>query len=133
MNFRRVLMLNGFSRTYLLKENSRSHRSDGSETKTVAFIVLPYVCGVSEKIQRLLYELNTKVALKPLYTRTIANFVPIPNDSVQKDKLSGFIYQVFCADCNLIYIGQTKRSLKSRLMKHKRCIKFQRSDQSALC
>ena len=34
---------------------------------------------------------------------------------------------------NLIYIAQTKRSLKSRLMVHKRCIKYQRPDQSAFC
>ena len=31
------------------------------------------------------------------------------------------------------YIGRTKQSLKSMLTKHKRCIKYQRPDQSALC
>ena len=53
MNIRRILMLNGFPCTYLLKENSRSHRSDEPETKTksVAFIVLPYVCGINEKLK----------------------------------------------------------------------------------
>ena len=32
-----------------------------------------------------------------------------------------------------IYIGQTKRDLKSRLDEHKRAIKNQRSDLSVLC
>ena len=54
-------MLNGFPQTYLLKENSRSHWSDKPETKSIAFIVLSYVCRRSEKIKRL-NESNIKVA-----------------------------------------------------------------------
>ena len=70
-------------------------------TQSVSFIVVPYICGISEKIKRLLNKLNIKVALKPLYA--ITNFVPFPKDSVKKEELSGLIYQVPCADCNLIY------------------------------
>ena len=36
------------------RENPLSSRSDKPEAKCVAFIVLPYVRGTSEKIQRLL-------------------------------------------------------------------------------
>jgi len=36
-------------------------------------------------------------------------------------------------DCNFLYVGQTKRDLKSRINEHKRAIKFQRPEQSALC
>lgn len=43
------------------------------------------------------------------------------------------VYQVPCHDCDFIYIGQTKRSLKSRLDEHKRSIKYQRPEKSALC
>ena len=32
-----------------------------------------------------------------------------------------------------VYIGQTKRDLKSRLSEHKRAIKYQRPEKSALC
>ena len=118
MNIRQILRLNGFHQIYLPKENSRSLWSDKPDTKSVAFVIVPYICGISEKIKRPLNELNIKVALRPLYT--IANFVPSPKDSVKKDELSGLVYQVPCADCNLIYIGRTKRSLKSRLTDHQR-------------
>ena len=43
------------------------------------------------------------------------------------------VYQVPCLDCSFIYIGQTKRDLKFRLDEHKRAIKNQRPDLSALC
>ena len=61
MNIRQILILNGFPQTYLLKENSRSLWSDKPETKSVAFIVVPYICGISEKIKKLLNKLNIKV------------------------------------------------------------------------
>ena len=126
INTRRILMLNGFSQRYLLKENSCSNWFDIPETKSVAFTVLPYVHGIGKKIQRMFNELDIKVVLKPY--NTIANYVPSPNNLV-KEELSGLIYQVPCAKCNLIYIGQTKRSLKSRLTEHK----HQRPDQPLLC
>ena len=63
----------------------------------------------------------------------IAKFVPSPKDSVKKDELSGLICQVPCADCNFVYIGQTKRVLKPRSTEYKRCVKYQRPEQLALC
>ena len=113
INTRRILMLNGFSQKYLLKE---SNWFDKPETKSVAFTVLPYVHGISDKIQRMLNELDKSC-------RTIANYVPSPNNFVKEE------LQVPCAQYNLIYIGQTKRSLKSRLTEHK----HQRPDQPLLC
>ena len=68
INTRRILMLNGFSQRYLLKENSCSNWFDIPETKSVALTVLPYVHGIGKKIQRMFNELDIKVALKPYHT-----------------------------------------------------------------
>ena len=38
-----------------------------------------------------------------------------------------------CSDCYFVYIGQTKRDLKSRLTEHKLAIKNQEPEKSALC
>ena len=38
-----------------------------------------------------------------------------------------------CFSCNFVYIGQTKRSLKSRLAEDKLVIKNQQPEKSALC
>ena len=46
--------------------------------------------------------------------------------------LSSKVYQVQCCNCSFVYIGLTKRDLKSRLDEHKRAIKNQRPDLSAL-
>lgn len=43
------------------------------------------------------------------------------------------VCQVLYFDCNFVYIGQTKRELKSCLTEQKRANKFQRPEKSAYC
>ena len=50
----------------------------------------------------------------------------LPKDPVDVNEITGIIYQVPCYDCPFVYIGQTKRDLKSRLLEHKRAIKYKR-------
>ena len=49
MNIRQISMHNDFPQTNLLKKNSRSLRFDEPATKSVAFVILLYICGISEK------------------------------------------------------------------------------------
>ena len=58
---------------------------------------------------------------------------PFPKDPLDVNEITGIIYQVPCHGCPFVYIGQTKRDLKSRLSEHKRAIKYQRPEKSALC
>ena len=51
----------------------------------------------------------------------------------EKDLISGFIHPDSCTDCNLIYIGQIKLSLKSRLTEHKLHINYKKLDLTAFC
>ena len=64
---------------------------------------------------------------------TIGKYLPSPKDPINQNEISGIVYQVSCEDCDFLYIGQTKRDLKSRIMEHKRAFKNQRPEQSALC
>ena len=69
--------------------------------------------------------------MKPYLTiRKLLLFLKDPLDNSEKCCL---VYQVPRRDCSFVYIEQTKRDLKSRLDKHKRAIKNQRPDLSALC
>ena len=42
------------------------------------------------------------------------------------------IYQISCDDCNEIYIGQTKRTIKTRFKEHISHIKYNRPTKSAV-
>ena len=87
---------------------------------------------MSDKIQRVLNEVGVvKVAMKPHLK--IRKLLPSLKDPLDNSEKSCLVYQVPCRDCSFVYIGQTKRDLKSRLDEHKRAIKNQRPDLSALC
>ena len=64
---------------------------------------------------------------------TVGKSLPSLKGSLDIIEITGIIYQVLCHDCLFVYIGQTKRDLKLRLSEHKRAMKYQRSEKSALC
>ena len=41
---------------------------------------------------------------------------------LQKERKKGVVYQVPCKDCNGVYTGESKRTLKVRLTEHKRAV-----------
>ena len=64
---------------------------------------------------------------------TIGKSLPFPKHPLDVNEITSIVYQVPCHNCSFVYIGQTKRDLKSRLSEHKRAIKYQRLEKSALC
>ena len=127
-NIRSTLRLNGFpTRTTFL--TSRQPRSQNTQYNH--FTSIPYIQGTSEKIRRVLNEAGVKVAMKPIHT--IGRILPSPKDPLTLEEKSCLVYQVPCFDCDFVYIGQTKRDLKSRLAEHKLAIRNQEPEKSALC
>ena len=72
-----------------------------------------------------------KPVFKPFLT--IGRFLPFLKDQINHNEKSNLVYKVSCQNCAFVYIGQTKRDLKSRIKEHQRTIKFQRPEKSALC
>ena len=43
------------------------------------------------------------------------------NGIPQRQK-SGIVYKISCTQCNFVYYGQTERSLKTRIVEHKKAV-----------
>ena len=124
-----TLTLNGFPRRFSCLARKEKPRRPTNSLKS--FTSLPYIHGTTDKIQRVLNDDGVKVAMRPFVT--IGKSLPSPKDPLNVNEIIGIIYQVPCHDCPFVYIGQTKRDLKSRLSEHKRAIKYQRPEKFALC
>ena len=61
---------------------------------------------------------------------TIEKSLPSPTEPF---KITDIIHQVRSHDCPIVYINPTKRDLKSQLSEHKKSIKHQQPEESALC
>ena len=80
------------------------------------FTSIPYVQGASERIGRILNEAGVKVEMK--LVKTIGNILSSPKGPIAEHEKSRLVYKIPCADCEFVYVGQTKRDLKSCVAEH---------------
>ena len=86
-----------------------------------AHLHLPYVKGVSERIERVCRHLEIKTTFKSQGTlREALVHTKQPQSALKK---KGVVYQVPCADCDSVYIGETGRTLEKRLSEHRGAVK----------
>ncbi|KAK3745701.1 hypothetical protein QZH41_007915 [Actinostola sp. cb2023] len=101
--------------------DGQDHNSSDNRDNETATVVLPYVKGISERVQRVpLKQHNIRVAHRPM--KKLANVFPRPKDPQDKSSRTGIVYKIKCDDCDFVYYGQTERSLKTRTTEHKRAI-----------
>ena len=84
----------------------------------------PFVRGVSEKLKKICTSLNIHTIFTPGCTLK-QTLIKVKNH-VSEEKKKAVVYQVPCKDCQQLYTGESKRTLKVRLAEHKRAV--QKSD-----
>ena len=95
--------------------------TDIQEKEIKIIINLPYVEGTSEKLQRILSShkirstFYTEVTLRKLFCK--------PRDRVATEDKNKIVYEIGCSNCQVVYFGESKRSLKSRSDEHQRSVK----------
>ena len=69
----------------------------------------------------ILNQHKVKVAYKP--QQTINGLFPRPKELDDSDRqISGIVYKISSTQCNFVYYGQTERSLKTRIVEHKKAV-----------
>ncbi|KMQ89133.1 hypothetical protein RF55_11264 [Lasius niger] len=81
------------------------------------FFNVPYVPMVSERFNHIIGNLDMKIS----YTGTnkLNKFIKVHKDSLPKNAHNNVVYKISCGDCDASYVGQTKRSLKTRIGEHR--------------
>ena len=77
-----------------------------------------YVKGISEAIAKILRPVGLKVAhsAAPWKWEVCMGI----KDNIPEVEKKGVVYQIQCAECDAVYIGETLRTVKSRVQEHKR-------------
>ena len=84
-------------------------------------INLPYVQGTTEKLRHILTShkirstFSTEINLRKLLCK--------PKDRVATEDKSNIFYEIDCSNCQAVYFGESKPSLKSRSDDHKRSVR----------
>ena len=90
------------------------------------FIAAPYICGTSERLQRILAFFNLFLGNKS--TNTIKNCLVKPKDKVKIQDKCNVVYKINCNDCTSEYIGETGINLHTRLEEHMKDIRIEKEN-----
>ena len=96
-------------------------------TPLIAHAYLPYVHRVTDRISKLLKQQNIKTTFTT--QRKLSDCLPSAKDHIPLHPEG--VYRIPCS-CGLVYIGETKRSVSTRVSEHERCTRLMRTSGSAL-
>lgn len=87
-------------------------------------LCLPYVRGVSERIDRLcksITSVKVRVVFKPI--KTLRHMLLNVKNKVPDQKKKGVVYLIPCRECEEGYVGETGRTLQKRIEEHKTAVR----------
>ena len=84
-------------------------------------INLPYIEGTSEKIRRILRSHKIRSTFYP--ESTLGKLLCKSKDLGTTEDKNRIVYEIDCSNCEAVYFGESKQSLKLRLDEQKRSVK----------
>jgi hypothetical protein len=118
------IVTNTVQRFFDSKKNPKTKRDNSYDVpKKKVFLVLPYYKGadnakkeIMNLVQISFPQVDFRFAFKS-HSTISRNFSF--KDSIDKDMKSKIVYRINCLDCEMFYVGKTKRQFKQRKIEHK--------------
>ena len=104
------------------------------EEKITMSINLPLVEDTSEKLQRILR--SHKIRSTFYSENTLRKLLCTPKDRVATEDKNNIVYEIDCSNCEAVYFGESKQSLKLRSDEHKKSVRnydFHKSELAKHC
>lgn len=101
-----------------------------SFSSDVPFIPLPFVENVSPALCRIFKSYGLNVVYKT--TKKLNHLIKRGKDILPDTEKTNVVYKLDCKNCSAVYIGQTKRHLRTRINEHSKNINLHRSMQSVI-
>ncbi|XP_058448888.1 uncharacterized protein LOC131428848 [Malaya genurostris] len=121
-----ILQINHYPNWFVcktLKERVHKHYNSLQERKVTtpeqSYVAVPYIPGLSEKLERIFKKYSTKLAFRPRDKIKNQVFTKL-KDPNPPGKQTNVVYTIPCgADDGKVYIVQTGRKLEARVAEHK--------------
>ena len=91
-----------------------SRNTTGGQARTS--VGLPYIRGTSEKLARIFRNHGVRAYHKPF--NTLHSILVHPKDKTPDLKKCGVVYEIQCPECPAQYVGETARTLETRMRDH---------------
>ena len=97
-------------------KKTKTTKRDKNKEKSRGLVVIPYVQGVSESIERSFRKHKVAVSVKP--HRTLRSMLVHPKDNTKETEKCEVVYKIGCLNCEDVDIGETGRKFDIRLKEH---------------
>lgn len=112
------------------RDHNNTLDTDHINFDKTSFISLPYVNNASYDLGRLLRGVGLNVVYK--ITKKLNILIKRGKDVLQNNDKTNVVYKLNCQNCNMSYVGQTKRHLRTRVREHCNNIKLHETNHSVL-
>ncbi|XP_048120771.1 uncharacterized protein LOC125308359 [Alosa alosa] len=100
------------------RNNKEEKKKKGSRPENLGMVTLPYVRGVTERVQRAMRKHHIITPVKPHIK--LRQILVHPKDQIPPEKKCDVIYEIPCLTCNKMYIGETGRQFGTRKKEHQK-------------
>jgi len=87
-----------------------------SKTNQKNFFTIPYVRSISESFLPIVKKYGFDIAFS--VPNTLNRFIKRGKDTIEPMSQNDCVYKIECSNCDMTYVGQTKRRLCTRLKEH---------------
>lgn len=91
---------------------------------------MPYIKGLGDDIARC-FKKNGYTALFTI-PKKLDSLIKKGKDKLALEKSTGVVYSINCNECDVVYVGQTKRNLQTCINEHRNNIKKHESYHSVV-
>jgi len=96
--------------------NERDKIIESDSTLEKRWFTVPYMKGISESFKNITKKYDFNLAYTT--TNSLQKYIKTGKDCLNLASCCGVVYKINCQDCDVSYVGQTKRSLKTRVKEH---------------
>ena len=119
---RNVLKFNNYPAKFIKDTmNHNDQKVTLQDHNNTSYFSAPYVKGASERLNRIFKKYDIQFGFKS--RNTIKSHLCHLKDKHSNEDSCGVVYQVPCKDCEDIYVGETGRSLGTRIKEHQNNVK----------
>jgi len=92
--------------------------NEKEEKSSFSYFTIPYVSYISKKFIQFFKNISFSKLAFSCHNK-LDKFIKVHKDVLPISSCSNVVYQINCLDCDASYVGQTKRTLSTRVNEHR--------------